>query len=342
MGANSFDKQIAECVGLWLAEGSTTSKREITFTNNCLDLIDLFYKTMNRLFKNCRFNQRIYVYSKEGSEIKLPYSNCVFKYYVHKRATRPYFIFRIASTELIKEWNKIIRENLNQKELFPYILRGFFAGEGNVKEGKKSIRVLRISQAVQKDFINKMLKELNITYIFTPCNRMYNISNKTNWDIFAKYRLGDLHPIKKEKFWRLYNSYREIHYKNNYLYTEVYKSLGEPRTTKELSEKFNRSFARIQDVLILLKKENKINNFRIGSKDYWIKNKNQIIISKLKERYLVSLVYPQLTSEIAKEFKVSWKSSFRRLNELKKLNLVKLDKNKKWQKKNPSKQIIVI
>lgn len=342
MGTNNFEKEVAECVGLWLAEGSTTSKSEITFTNNCLELIDLFLKTMNELFKGESFNQRIYAYSKNGSRIKLPYSNCVFKYYVHKRATKPYFIFRIASVKLIKEWNKIIKENLNKKEIYPWILRGFFAGEGNVKEGKKSVRVLRISQAVQKEYINKILNELGITYKFTSNNRMYNISHKTNWDIFAKYSLADLHPAKKERFWRLYNSYKEIHYKKDYLYKEVYTALKEPLTTKQLSEKFDRSFARIQDVLTLLKKEGKINNFRIASRDYWTNNNEVILISKLKEKYITFLKNAKTTSEIAKEFKVSWKSSFRRLKELEKLNLVTLDKDKKWQKVNSTKTIQII
>jgi len=337
-----FEKQVAECVGLWLAEGSTTSKSEITFTNNCLDLIDLFYKTMNELLKDYSFNKRIYVYSKDGSEITLPYADCVFKYYVHKRATKPYFIFRIASVKLIKIWNEIIKEKLDKKELYPYILRGFFAGEGNVKEGKRSVRVLRISQAVQKEFIDKILKNLNITYNFTSSNRMYNISSKANWDIFAKHHLADLHPAKKERFWRLYNSYKEVHYKNNYLYNKVYGALEEPLTTQQLSEKFKRSFARIQDVVILLKKDGKINNFRVKSKTYWTNDKNIIIISNIKNNYLLCLDQPKLTSEIAKEFKVDWKSSFGRLNELKKLDLVQINENKEWQKIKSSKKIVVI
>jgi hypothetical protein len=342
MGPANFEKKIAQCAGLWLAEGSTTSKSEITFTNNCLELIDIFYKTMNKLFKGYSFNRRIYVYSNDGRSIALPYKNCRYKYYIHRRATKPYFIFRIASVELIKEWNAIIKEKLDEKELYPDILSGFFAGEGNVKEGKKSVRVLRISQAIQKGFIDRMLKELKITYNFTSNNRMYNISSKANWDIFAKYRLADLHPAKKERFWRLYNSYKEVHYKNNYLSQEVYKALEEPLTTKVLSEKFKRSFARIQEVLTLLKKEGKIKNFRVKCKDYWTNDESLVIISSIKNNYLLYLDKPKLTSEIAKEFKVEWKSSSRRLNELKKLKLVRLNKNKKWEKMNSSKKIMVI
>ncbi len=342
MGHTKLEEQIAECVGLWLAEGSTNSKSEITFTNNCLQLIDLFKKTMNKLFKNKKYNQRIYVYSNDGRIINMPYEDCIYKYYTHKRATKPYFIFRIASVKIIKEWSSIVKERLNKPKFYPDILRGFFAGEGNVKEGKRSARVLRISQSIQKDFINKLLNEIKISYNFTTSNRVYNISNKSNWDIFAKFNIADLHPDKKERFWRLYNSYKEIHYKNNYLYEEVYKILKEPLTTKKLSTIFKRSFARIQDVLILLKKEGKIKNFRIGSIDYWTNNKKLILISYKKGRYLSLLDKPKLTSEFAKEFKVDWKSSFRRLNELKKLKLVRQNSNGKWLKLQNKKKTIVL
>ena len=53
----SNEEAISESVGLWLAEGGTTLKNEITFTNNCLELIDLFYKTINHLFKNETFKK---------------------------------------------------------------------------------------------------------------------------------------------------------------------------------------------------------------------------------------------------------------------------------------------
>lgn len=343
MGRIAQEERIAECVGLWLAEGSTTSKSELTFTNNCLDLIDLFQETINKLFSDYSYNQRIYIYSKDGRIVNLPYKNCTYKYYTHKRATKPYFIFRIASVKLMKIWEKIVVDTLDNDKLIPFTFRGFFAGEGNVKGGKKSVRVLRVSQAIQKDFINKMLNELQIIYNFTSSNRMYNISGKDNWDIFAKYKLADLHPDKKERFWNLYNSYKEIHYKNNYLYDEVYKILTvEPLTTEQLSKIFKRSFARIQDVVILLKERGKIYNFRTGSMTYWTNNPDIVIISKIKDKYLQFLDRPMLTSEFAKEFKVSWGSSFGRLDELEKLGLVEIDENKKWNKKQMKKRILVI
>jgi len=279
-------ERVAECCGLWLAEGSTTSKSEITFTNNCPELIDLFYKTAKHLFKNYKYHPRIYVYSADGSKVELPYKDCVIKYYVHKRATRPYFIFRIASVVMIKEWKRIVNESLKNKELYPFILRGFFAGEGNVHSGKKSVRVLRLSQAIQKPFINDLLNEFGLKFSFYQKNRNYIMSGKPNWDIFAKFKLADLHPLKKEKFWNNYNSFKEEHYENNYLANRIPEMINIPITSKQLSTALNRSHARISEVLVMLKKEGKARGFRIGSMNYWTNNPDIILISVIKMNYL--------------------------------------------------------
>ena len=288
--------EIAECCGLWLAEGSTTSSSEITFTNNCLELVDLFKKTINELFKDEKYNQRIYVYSKTGEKVDLPYKDCIIKYYIHKRATRPFFIFRIASVNLIKKWNNIVKEMLENKDSYPYILRGFFAGEGNVHTGKRSVRVLRISQGKPKEFIDNILKEFGIKFSFETGNRSYILSGKPNWDIFAKFKLADLHPNKREKFWRTYNDFKEEHYAKNHIIQNILPILDKPHTARQLSQIFKRSMARIQDVLMELKKQGKINDFRVGSLAYWTKDKNLIIISKLKDKYLLFLNCPKETS----------------------------------------------
>lgn len=335
-------KKIAECAGLWLAEGSTRSKSEITFTNSCLDLVDLFYKTINQLFENCNYNQRIYVYTRNGKKITLPYNDCVIKYYIHKRATKPFLIFRIASVKLVKEWNKVVNEVLSARKLSPYIIRGFFAGEGNIKEASHNSRVLRVSQKEQKEFIDNMLKNLNIKYKYSLKERSYNISGKKNWDIFAKLRLADLHPDKKEKFWKVYQNFKEEHYDKNFIINNILPILNEPKTTRQLSQIFNRTPARIQDVLISLKKQKRIRNFRVKSVDYWTNNLDLVIISKIKKDYLLLLNEPKQTSEFAKHFKVDWKSSFKRLKELERLNLTRRQENGRWIKLQTSKTVLAI
>jgi len=342
MDAKLLAPRVAECVGLWLAEGDSKSRREITFTNNCWGLVDLFYKTINRVFRDYTYNPRIYVYSKNKDKIKIPYKNCVVKYYIHKRATKPFFILRFASVNMVKKWKEISRKNLNHKKNNIYILRGFFAGEGNLHSGSHNTRIIRISQKEQKKFIDKILNDLNLKYSFDSKKRNYIIYGKPNWDIFAKFKIANLHPVKQQKFWKLYNSFKEEHYPANYLIKEVYSTLNKPTTTRELSKKFNRSFARIQDVLILLKKQGKILNFRVGSIDYWINDKDILIISKLKNDYLLFLNTPKQISECAKHFKVCWKSSFRRLKELEKLNLIRRKNNEQWMKIPTKKNILAL
>ncbi len=337
-----FKKREAECVGLWLAEGGNKSKSEITFTNNCLGLVDLFKKTINEIFKDCSYNQRIYVYSKTGKKIKVPYDDCVIKYYAHERATKPFFIYRIASVKLIGKWREIVNKSLNLKEFYPYVLRGFFAGEGNIKEVSHNSRVLRIAQKERKEFIDVILKDLGIKFSFNSKGRSYEIHGKPMWDIFANLKLADLHPHKKRRFWEVYNHFKEEHYETNFLINNILPILNKPITTKKISQIFNRSPARITDVLVELKKQDKVNNFRIRSVDYWTNNPNLIIISKLKKEYLILIDNPRPTSEFAKYFKIDWKSSFRRLKELEKLNLVRRLENGKWMKLPNQKTIAAI
>ena len=162
------------------------------------------------------------------------------------------------------------------------------------------------------------------------------------WDIFAKLKLADLHPDKKRKFWEVYGHFKEEHYETNYLIKKVLLILNEPKTSKQLAKIFSRSQARIIDVLVELKKQNKIRNFRVKSIDYWTNDFNLLIISKLKNEYLLSLDRPKQTSEFAKKFKVCWKSSFKRLKELEKLNLVKRREDGKWIKVPTKKKIAAI
>ncbi len=335
--------EVAECVGLWLAEGDTKTKWEITFTNNCYVLVELFAKTMQEIFKHEKIKPRIYIYSPDKKKIKISL-NCKINYYIDKRASKPYFIYRIGSTKLNFQWINIVNKVKNEEKFFKYILRGFFAGEGNLKGGSHSNRTIRIAQGEPNKFIEQILKYYKITYKYSYNGRSYNITGKWNWDKLANIKIADLHPIKKEKFWKLLNSYKEIHYPDNYLRDNILKKLNKPYTSFELSIEFNRSQARIQDILIPLKKENKIQVFYVKSKAYWIKNnQNKIIISKVKDNYLKSLIHKRKnTKKLAKEIGVCWKSAYRRLTELEKLNLVFKDVKGIWMIKPTKKEVIVL
>ena len=339
---NDFNRQLAECVGLWLAEGDNKSKNEITFTNNCWELVETFHETITKLFSKYDLRVRIYVYEPIENKLKIPIKDVQINYYIDKRATKPYYIWRLASVDLVKRWKEIVEKYKNNKKLYDRILRGFFAGEGNIKTGIHNNRTIRIAQGKPLKFIEKILNSFKIEYRYYPNERNYNITGKNNWDKCAKIRIANLNSSKKMRFWSVYKKFKEDHYKRNFIKTFIYKMLVNPYTSKELSIKFKRSQARIYDVLDLLKKSDKINNFRVRSKDYWIRiDQNIIIVSKLKHKYLEFLKDSRKTTkEVSKKFGVCWKSSLNRLKELEKLGLVKREKDKNWRVLKVDKKVI--
>ena len=197
-------KSIAECVGLWLAEGDTKCQNEITFTNNELGLIIKFHSTLMQVFSPYSFNTRIYVYTPNNDNIRIPIKVDVIRYYKDKRANKPYFIWRLASVKIHKEWMKLVNSIKRDPTLYKYLLRGIFAGEGNIKTGSHNNRTLRIAQ-LEDSLFEKILNFLKIKYSYSPRERSYIITSKNNWDIFAQNKLADLHQIKKKKFWSSYS-----------------------------------------------------------------------------------------------------------------------------------------
>ena len=61
-------KQLAECAGLWLAEGDNKTNSEITFTNNCLELILFFRQVIEEIYKGSN-KPRLYIYSPNKRKI---------------------------------------------------------------------------------------------------------------------------------------------------------------------------------------------------------------------------------------------------------------------------------
>jgi len=104
--SKGFPHKIAECVGLWLAEGDNKTKSEITFTNNCLPLVIFFYKVIKRKFSNEKLKPRVYVYRTHNEVVNIP-MKCKINYYQDIRARKPYYIYRVASVNILKEWKKI-------------------------------------------------------------------------------------------------------------------------------------------------------------------------------------------------------------------------------------------
>src|SRR3989344_4011136 len=195
-----MNEYIAECVGLWLAEGDQKTKSEITFTNNNLDLINHFHKSITNLFRGYKKNPRVYIYTSNNEKINL-FLDCIVKNYIDKRARRPYFIWRLASVELLKKWREIVEKSKNNEEMYGGILRGFFAGEGNVKETSHNSRSISMSQNKKIKLIDNILQFYDIDYTFSINHRGgYIIHGRENLEKLSKIGIADLHNIKKEKF----------------------------------------------------------------------------------------------------------------------------------------------
>jgi len=273
---------IAICVGLWLAEGDTKTLSEITFTNNCFELVILFHRILKENFLDKHHNPRIYVYSPRKFQTKPSklLRKVIFKYYVDRRARKPYYIYRVASKDTTKEWHKSVEKIKRIKSGWKFVLMGFFAGEGNIKHLLKNHmhRSIRIAQKNRNHFLEEMLDFFNFTYSFSKGDRCYNITGRENLFKAKTLEICNLHPLKKIAFKEMLKSYKSdfSYYPKGWLKQGVYFSLSRPKTTRELSIKFKRSFARIQDVLIELKKEKRVINYRCDHESYWLKGGNGV------------------------------------------------------------------
>ena len=333
-------RELAQCIGLWLAEGDDKTNAEITFTNNNLELVQLFRETVEGLFPG--LNPRIYAYDKTRTGFTM--DGVIIREYIDERANRPYYIYRVASRKATKQWKQLAEEYTSNPEYYAWILQGFFAGEGNIKYSLKHNyhRSIRISQGSPIPLIEKMLAHYCISWKYTPRNRMYNITGFGNLAVADKISLTCLHSDKHEKFKEMISTITEEHYGANYLKTQVYNDLKEPATAQALSKKYQRSFARIQDVLIELKKERSIQNYHIGSRQYWIRtDRHVIIISPIKKQLLDCLETPKRTFEVAKALKRRFESTEDRLRELEKLGLAER-RGKAWHKKEVKEETICL
>lgn len=336
-------KDLARCIGLWLAEGDSKTSREVTFTNNCFKLIWLFYRIIDEYGEAVSVSLQVYKPSKSSKFRIIDQPNISVKEYTDNRASKPYYIVRFYSTELCKRWREEVERAKHNEGLYPYILQGFFAGEGSLYEGKHNSRRIRISQGDPDRFLEEMLEHFGIDYHFRSENRSYVITKKCNWDKFDELNLCNLHPRKKDKFQIIYNRFQEAHYNKGELKNEVFKVLNNPWQTKELAEKFDRSDARLCDVLMDLKKEGKAVNYKSGSYSYWIRtDQEKIILSEVKSNYLDLLRdNPLKVGKIANHFSVSKNSAYKNLHRLQELGLIK-KKDHEWKTVDEDKEVIVL
>ncbi len=263
------------------------------------------------------------------------------KYYIDRRARKPYYILRLASTKNLAEWKRIVADVCSRERFYAPLLTGFFAGEGNIKIGSHGNRTIRMAQKNRLEIIDKALHHLGIEHRFSASDRSYEIVGRPNWDKLAEIKIADLHPIKKSNFWRVYNSFKENHYKKHHIHDRILGHLDQPKTCGQLALVFGRGKARICEILTSLKKAGKVKDYKVGSTSYWVRSEDKFIpISKRKKSILDLLETPQRTYEIARNLDIDEKSVFRRLNELSRLGLVSR-KDYYWYKHEPDGEVRV-
>lgn len=335
-------KEIAECVGLWLAEGDKKTSAEVTFTNNCMELIMFFHETIKPLYKG-KNKPRIYVYSPTDRILISKLQEFVIRNYVDKRANRTYYIYRLADTEFVKEWKKIVELVKNREEYYEDVLRGIFAGEGNVKHDfeNNNARNVRISVGLRDPFIEKLLIYFNVKFSYEEHKKQYVITGRC-LDKLKEIKIASLHPEKEVKFRKMFECLKENHYSAGELKTLLLKELNEFKKTSELAIKLQKSDLRILEVLCGLKKEGKIGVVRIKGNSYWIRK--EILDGYLNSEKIKLLRYvmkKQTMTAIGKSLNLSRKSIRNRLLKLEKEGVVE-KKGEHWMVKEEAKTLLGI
>lgn len=341
----TFHSDLSRCVGLWLAEGDNKTCREITFTNNCVQLVKLFEETIQKNFPEEKLKSRVYVYSPKVKKLDLPFESKV-KHYVDTRARKPYYIYRISKTSIAKRWKDFVEKQCLAKEAYVDILQGFFAGEGNVKFHKNSHnRTIRIAQKSRKKFLETILDYIGVKSRFSLVERAYVITGRQNLDKLAKIEIAALHPDKNKKFREMVSTYKQHHYPRHYFKNKMYGLLKYPYTSRQFALLFKRSLARAQETLIELENEGKVQKFKIGSYFYWIRtDQNTVLISEARSEYLKLLIKygHSNTALLKKERGVCFRCADKALKSMEKLGLVRRGQNKKWRLCAPNKKIVRI
>ena len=312
----------AQAVGLWLAEGDKRTRNEVTLTNNQPRLVTLFHKVVAKTLQpNLTPRVAVYLPSTDTSYAH-PVKSARYRIYVDKRSNRPYYIYRISGVTLAKRWLMLVRKTCKSESNYRYILQGFFAGEGNVKEGSHGSRAVRIAQGKPNQFVEKMLDHFGITYSYGG-HREYTICGRANLEKFLDLGLTILHPLKYKRFMNMMATFRQRHYQRHKLEELVFDRIRLPMTTKELAFELGRSTSRLSHVLCRMKAGGTVKMFHVNSVCYWIRaDSRAIVISKQKMKILQLLAVGQRVRQLAASLGRNDKAVKRRLIELERLGLV--------------------
>ena len=334
-------RELAQSVGLWLAEGDRRTRREITFTNNQPYLIKFFHRVIRNNL-NPSYYPRVAVYLPHaGDPFDRPVIQATYRTYVDIRATRPYFIYRISGVKIVRRWKKLVTEVCTDTRNFQPILQGFFAGEGNIKYGHaRRSRTLRISQGKRHELLEKMLRHFGISFSYGG-HRSYSICGRDNLEKLLLLEVSCMHRIKHWAFLKMMRTYRQRHYRKHVLPQLVLARLVAPLTSRELAIQLSRSTSRISHILSELQSAGRVRSYRVNSTCYWSRSdRRTIVISNQKDAILRLLHVPHRAFELARIQSRTERSVSCRLRELESLGLVVRRKDN-WYRLPTSSMVVV-
>ena len=335
-----MNENLTRCIGLWLAEGDNKTNREITFTNNSLELILFFHENISKLYKG-KNKPRLYVYSPDEQRY---FSNLLgfktIRFYIDDRANKSYYIYRLADTKFVRFWKNLVDKTKINPVYYISILSGIFAGEGNIKYSlKHNSRNIRISSGKRDNIIEIYLNHLKVPIKYDANKRNYIVTGK-NISIFNDNHICTLHPEKGKQFRKMIKSVKEKHYSPHFLRKLVLEELYSFVRTKDLANKFNRSQLRVYDVLGQLRNENKADYIKINGFTYWASKElieNYILTQKIS--ILKALSSNKTFTSIGKCIHMDRKAVKRKLVNLEKEGYVKRTSNY-WKMTSNGKRLI--
>lgn len=312
----------------------------MTLTNNCPSIIAFFHHALLEVITP-KYKPRISVYLPTvGFPFSHPVRHCRYRSYIDTRANRPYYIYRVSGVATLQKWRTTVFQASRSASNYKRILQGFFAGEGNVKEGAHHNRALRIAQGERNPLLEEILSRFGVGYTYGG-HREYTITGRRNLEYLLSLGIAALHPEKKARFLKMMASYRQWHHPRNAFSALVYSQLSSPKTTKELAARLRRSESRVRQTLAALKSDGRVHMFHVNSVFYWtMSDSHTIVISKQKRRILALLGTPLRVYQVASKTGRGQKAVTRRLEELERLGLVE-SKKPFWTRKSTSSVVMV-
>lgn len=334
-------KQIAECVGLWLAEGDNKTANEVTFTNNCLELVLFFHQNISRIYLG-KNQPKLYIYSSTDRILITELNGLRIKNYVDLRGNKNYYIYRLADTEFVKEWKKLVEEAKQNQELWPEILRGIFAGEGNVKHDleNNNSRNIRIAAGKRNEFIENLLLFFQVPIRYDSGKRQYWISGRSLNNLGA-LNIASLHPEKAAKFRKMINSVKENHFSPYELESILLSKLAVFKKTCDLAKEVNRSEVRVLESLRQLKSNGKIDCLKVNGEWAWIRKElKEKYVEEEKCKILGNLKKYNSVTQLSKGIGIYRKAITKRLKEYQRDDLVVRINRNHWKMTEKGKIIV--